>query len=116
MRAINCMLTIAFLFSLMSPTQGLGSTELAKVNGKVITLEYFNKKYSENLKYFQFRRPTKKNVLDDMIKRELGIQEAKRLKLDRDPGVIALLGAHEQQRLSWRMALQVLTRGTLGPR
>src|SRR3954468_7701454 len=64
------------------------ATELAKVNGSVITLEDFNKKYRENLKFFQFKIPTRKGVLDDLIKRELGVQEAKRLGLDNDPEVI----------------------------
>lgn len=64
------------------------ATELAKVNSTVITLEDFNKKYRENLKFFQFRAPTKEGVLDDLIKRELGIQEAKKEGLDKDPEII----------------------------
>ena len=64
------------------------ATELARINGTVITLEDFTKKYKENLKFFQFKAPTKKGVLDDLIKRELGIQEAKRLGLDKDAEVI----------------------------
>jgi parvulin-like peptidyl-prolyl isomerase len=64
------------------------ATELARVNTTVITLEDFNKKYRENLKFFQFRAPTKKGVLDDLVKRELGIQEAKHQGLDKDPEVI----------------------------
>jgi peptidyl-prolyl cis-trans isomerase C/peptidyl-prolyl cis-trans isomerase D len=66
----------------------VGATELAKINGTVVTLEDFNKKYRENLKFFQFKAPTKKGVLDDLIKRELGIQEARKLGLDKDPDVI----------------------------
>ncbi|OFZ79911.1 MAG: hypothetical protein A2583_06510 [Bdellovibrionales bacterium RIFOXYD1_FULL_53_11] len=68
--------------------QVLAATELARVNSAVITLEDFNKKYRENMKFFQFKAPTKKGVLDDLIKRELGIQEAKRAGLDKDPEVI----------------------------
>ncbi len=64
------------------------ATELARINSSVITLEDFNKKYRENLKFFQFKAPTKKGVLDDLIKRELGVQEAKRQGLDKDPLVI----------------------------
>ncbi len=69
-------------------TSAHAATELAKVNNSVISLEDFNKKYRENMKFFQFKAPTKKGVLDDLIKRELGIQEAKRLGLDKDPEVI----------------------------
>lgn len=64
------------------------STLLAKINGTTILLEDFNKKYKDNLRFFQFKAPTKKNVLDDLIKRELGIQEAKKLNLDKDPEVV----------------------------
>lgn len=64
------------------------ATELARVNNHVITLEDFNRKYSENLKFFQLKAPTKQSVLDDLINRELGIQEAKKMRLDKDPEVI----------------------------
>jgi parvulin-like peptidyl-prolyl isomerase len=64
------------------------ATELAKINGSVITVEEFNKKYRDNTRFFQLKPPSKKSVLDDLIKRELGIQEAKRLGLDRDPEVV----------------------------
>ncbi|MEK7397084.1 MAG: peptidylprolyl isomerase [Candidatus Poribacteria bacterium] len=64
------------------------ATELAKVNDTVITLEDFNKKYKDNLKFFQFKAPTKEGVLEDLIRREIGIQEAKRQKIDKDPEVI----------------------------
>ena len=63
------------------------ATELAKVNNSVITLEDFNKKYSESLKFFRFKAPTKSNVLEEIIGRDLGIQEAKKLGLDKDPEV-----------------------------
>ena len=68
-----------------SPAQA--ATELAKINDKVITLEDFNRKYQENLKFFQVKVPTKKEVLEDLVKRELGVQEAKRLGLDKDPEI-----------------------------
>ena len=64
------------------------ATELAKINTDTITLEEFNSKYKENMKFFRYKTPTKKNVLEDMIKRDLGIQEARRLGLDKDPEVI----------------------------
>ena len=73
---------------LLIPGAALASTEVAKVNGKIITLEDFNKKYSALLPLYQNKTPTKAAVLEDLIKRELGIQEAKRLKLDQDPAVI----------------------------
>ncbi len=63
------------------------ATELARINSTVITLEDFTKKYKENLKFFQLKAPSKKNVLEDLIKRELAIQEAKKINLDKDPEV-----------------------------
>ena len=64
------------------------ATELARVNTKVITLEDFDRKYKDNMKFFQFKAPTRKSVLDDLIKRELGIQEALKMGLDRDPDIV----------------------------
>lgn len=64
------------------------ATELAKVNGTIITVEGFNKKFKDNQKFFQFKTPTKKSVLDELIKRELGIQEARKMGLDKDPDVV----------------------------
>lgn len=74
--------------SLIAGSSAFAATELAKINNGVITLEEFNNKYKENLKFFRFKAPTKENVLDEMVKRELGIQEAKKLGLDKDPEVM----------------------------
>lgn len=63
------------------------AAELAKINNKVISAEVFNKRYQENLKFFQFKVPSKKEVLEDVIKRELAVQEARNLGLDKDPDV-----------------------------
>lgn len=63
------------------------AADLATINNKKISAELFNKRYQENLKFFQFRVPSKKEVLDDLIKRELAVQEAKSLGLDKDPDV-----------------------------
>jgi peptidyl-prolyl cis-trans isomerase C/peptidyl-prolyl cis-trans isomerase D len=64
------------------------ATEVAKVNGKSISLEEFNKKYQAMLPLYQGKTPTRSAVMEDLIKRELGVQEAKRLKLDQDPEVV----------------------------
>ncbi|HUP56093.1 MAG TPA: peptidylprolyl isomerase [Bdellovibrionota bacterium] len=61
--------------------------ELAKVNNTSISLEAFEKKYNDNKKFFQLRAPSKRAVLEDLIKIELGVQKAKELKLDQDPEV-----------------------------
>jgi parvulin-like peptidyl-prolyl isomerase len=75
--------------ALFGATKALqAATELARVNAVSISLEDFNKKYRDNLKFFQLRAPTKKGVLDDLIKLELGVQEAQREGLDKDPEVV----------------------------
>lgn len=74
--------------SVIGVSAALAATELAKINDMSLSLEDFNKKYAENAKFFQYRAPSKKAVLDDLIKRELGIQEARKLGLDKDPEVI----------------------------
>ncbi|MGE0614798.1 MAG: peptidylprolyl isomerase [Bacteriovoracia bacterium] len=61
---------------------------VAEINNKQITLDYFNEKYQESVKFYQYNPPTKANVLDEIIKRELGIQEAVKMGLDKDPEVI----------------------------
>ena len=63
-------------------------TTVAQVNGKSISLDYLNKKYKESLLYSQGSPPSKKMVLDDLIKRELGIQEAVKMGLNKDPEVV----------------------------
>jgi len=54
----------------------------------VITLEDFNKRYQDSVKFFQLRAPSKKAVLEDLIKREMGVQEAMKTGLDKDPEII----------------------------
>lgn len=77
-----------FAFALANGFPALAATELARINNRVITLEEFSKRYQESAKFFQLRAPSKKGVLDDLIKREIGIQEAKRLGLDKDPEIV----------------------------
>lgn len=82
------LLVLISLCLLLPAQRAAAATEVAKINNTSITLEEFNKKYQENLKFFQFKAPSRKSVLDDLIKRELGIQEARKLGLDKDPDVI----------------------------
>src|SRR5687768_16578508 len=60
---------------------------VATVNGKPISVEYLNRKYQESMRFAQGKPPTKEAVLNDLIKRELGIQEANKLGLQKDPDV-----------------------------
>lgn len=86
-----CIAFISLLASALTAHAAQGSAtpvaQVATVNGKAISLDYFNKKYVENSRLFSFNTPSKESVLDDMVKRELGIQEAKKLGYDSDPEI-----------------------------
>lgn len=58
---------------------------VAKVNGATILKSEFEKAYKENLLFVGDKVVTKDKVLNDLINRELGIQRAKKNKLDTDP-------------------------------
>ncbi len=62
--------------------------EVARVNEKVITIEEVKSKVAEATRMNPLLPPSRKQVLDDLIKREVAIQEAKRTKLDQDPVAI----------------------------
>lgn len=74
--------------TVLNATPSQASVELAKVNSSVITLEEFNKRYQESVRFLPLKPPSKKSFLEDMIKRELAIQEAKRIGLEKDPEII----------------------------
>lgn len=80
----NLTLIIALTGLTLPTTHSLAETTLARVNGKVITLEEFNQSYQNSLKYLQVQAPDKETYLGELIKRELGIQEAKRIGLEKD--------------------------------
>ena len=62
------------------------NTEAARVNDVVITVDAMNRHYNE---LYQLGTPglSKKKALDDLIKKEVAVLEAKRLKLDQDPAI-----------------------------
>ena len=88
----NALVSIAVVFLTLSPLRFThAATELARINGTVLSLEDFNKRYQENRRLLQLRTPSKKALLEEVVKRELAVQEAKRLKLDQDPEVVERL-------------------------
>ena len=72
---------------LLSSVSSVFGSSVATINGKPITLDFFNRKYGESARLFSFSAPSKESVLEDIVKRELAIQEAKRLGLENDPDV-----------------------------
>ena len=73
--------------SLSFANTAFATTEAARVNDKVITIEEVNAKLAEATRGNPMTAPSKKQILDDLIRREVAIQEARKMKLDQDPGV-----------------------------
>ncbi len=63
-------------------------TEAARVNDHVITQEEVNARLLEISRANPAVAPTRKLIIEELIKREVAIQEAKKLKLDQDPIVV----------------------------
>lgn len=62
-------------------------TVVAQVGNKRITLEEFNRKFNE-VKGQTLNPPTKQLFLEDLVRFELGVQEAEKRHLEKDPIVI----------------------------
>jgi peptidyl-prolyl cis-trans isomerase C/peptidyl-prolyl cis-trans isomerase D len=74
-----------FLLTFYS-VHGHSQIVVATVGKKQITLKEFKKKYSE-VKKNTFNAPEPKVFLEDLIRYEMGLQEARKKKLDKDPVV-----------------------------
>lgn len=61
-----------------------GSSVVATVGSKQITLEEFNRKFNE-VRAQATNPPTKEEFLEDLIRYEVGLQEAEKRKLAQDP-------------------------------
>lgn len=78
---------VLFSTCLSFAQQKASDVAVATVGNKKITLEEFNRKYNE-VKNQAMNPPTKALFLEDLVRYEVGLQEALRLKLDKDPIVI----------------------------
>ena len=74
-------------FSLLAQSNSFAAVEAAKVNDKVITLDQVNARISEQIRSGSPIALSKKDALEDLVKREAAIQEAKKMKLDQDPAI-----------------------------
>ncbi len=81
---------IAVLFSLPSLLFAQKGEVLAQVGKKTITVEEFNKKFSE-VKSQTMNPPTRELFLEDLIRYEVGLQEAEKRGLQKDPIVLERL-------------------------
>jgi len=81
--------SIAIIATLMTTSVFAQKDVIATVNGKPITRKQFEEYHLQNLKFVGVRKITKEVSLQDLVKRELGIQKAKKSGLDKDPVVVS---------------------------
>lgn len=79
-------LSLGLAFSLSAFAQK-GSDVVATVGNKKITLDEFNKKYKEVTSQVITNMPSRKLFLEDLVRYEIGLQEAKKRNLEKDPMV-----------------------------
>lgn len=80
-------LVLATFFSSGGHAQGSKNEVLATVGNKKITLEDFNRKFNE-VKNVAMNPPTKEQFLEDLVRYEVGLQEAEKRGLQKDPVVV----------------------------
>lgn len=85
--AITSVIGILLLSSTLSFAQTKGSDVVATIGSKKITLDDFNKKFND-IKSQTLSPPTKVQFLEDLIRYEVGLQEAAKRNLQNDPIVI----------------------------
>lgn len=69
-------------------SQSKDSTVLATVGSKKITLGEFNKRYKDVTSQVLINPPSKQVFLEELVRYELGVQEARKRGLDKDPIVL----------------------------
>ncbi len=83
---MRTLITALLAFSFVSLAQAQKDTDvLATVGSKKITYGEFNKKFKEASAQIFANPPTKAAFLEDLIRYEIGIQEAKKRGLEKDP-------------------------------
>lgn len=83
---VNFLKSILLLTAGLILSGNLSANTLATVGSTKITLKEFNSKYSKVLKE-AVHPPTKEAYLEDMIRLEIGLQEARKNKMQDDPVV-----------------------------
>jgi hypothetical protein len=68
-------------------TNAHAAVEAARVNEQVITSAQFSERYADQLRSAGPAMTSKKEVLEDMVRKEVAVQEAKKMKLDQDPAI-----------------------------
>lgn len=77
---------ILFAITFAALAQQASAQVLARVGNKNITVQQFNQQYNE-VKGTTINPPPARKFLNDLIRFEMGVQEAKRLRIENDPQV-----------------------------
>ena len=88
MKLFSSTFVFAVLFFAATGFSQNGSQVVATVGTKKITLDEFNKKYKEVTSQVLVNPPSKKVFLEDLVRYEVGVQEAKKRGLEKDPIVL----------------------------
>lgn len=78
-------LTGALVFSLFSAAQKKDDAVVATIGNTKITVKDFNEKFNNATKMSVNPPPTKAQFLEELVRFEVGVQEAEKRNLDRDP-------------------------------
>jgi peptidyl-prolyl cis-trans isomerase C/peptidyl-prolyl cis-trans isomerase D len=84
MKSFQAFALFLFCFNFAVSAFAQGKEVVAVVGSKTITLDEFNKKYSE-IRGQTINPPTKEQFLEDMVRYEVGLQEAEKRKIQNDP-------------------------------
>ncbi|MFZ3230092.1 MAG: peptidylprolyl isomerase [Pseudobdellovibrio sp.] len=83
---MNWFISFIFLASTLAFAQTANQV-VATVGSKKITLDDFNKKYKDVTSQVLVNPPSKKLFLEDLVRFEVGVQEARKRGLEKDPAV-----------------------------
>lgn len=81
-------LIVPIFFASIAFSQPKESAVVAIVGTKKITLDEFNKRYNEVTSQVLANPPTKKVFLEELVRYELGVQEARKRGFEKDPIVL----------------------------
>lgn len=82
--AFSSLIALALAFALTEVASAAKDETVAVVGTKKITLDEFNKKY-DMVRSRAINPPTKRQFLEDLVRFEVGLQEAEKLNLEKDP-------------------------------
>ncbi|MFN3480952.1 MAG: SurA N-terminal domain-containing protein [Thermodesulfovibrionales bacterium] len=84
------------------------SKEFVRINDRIITTEEFERQYSEAISFYK-QEKSKKDFLEDLITKELLLQEAKRRGLDLKPDFRRSIQSYYEQTLLKNLAQEKMS-------